>query len=333
MADAIYDKFGTITKEALTSIQPKLEQILYDFANNIETPETKALALEINNLKKMVKTNIYQPKKRSQYYSYLNNTDGIYQFRQNKKYFNEAHESVLKIRNILSGFIAPPKVAIYKMFENGQIKRITEDDIGNENLLNASRSSTNARLGLSQEQLKDLSDFTDIQIKFSEHFLDAKNTIDTKAKDEPTKWGGYNRGHIAEAFEGHFQHDHDGKMQEHYESIISSTKNRQDLYVHFWYAHKNKDIWYKGGDIGDWQVKFLGDKQQSISAASRLSLKEIVTYVLRILDKDILLKMDKYQIHETANELLETFFVTADVQKDYKDLVDEQFISPLEKIK
>ena len=328
--DSIYNDFGSLIAEELQNKGVKQDiklQLQELFKNEQEqSPEIIELKKYLEELRKMTKKNIfdeYLSLRAKQYYNELNNKELIV-FKNNKKSLNEAHELVLKIRDLFGRKLnISNNIVIYKEVD-GKIKRVMRENLGDD-WLNNSRSKRNARIGLTQKQIEALQEFNELEELFSQHYFDFKKTIDNKKN----VWPSYNQGHIAEAFEGHFQHDEKGVMQKTYHNF-QSKKYKQDAYIHFYYAIRNKDIWFTGGDIGDIQVKYMDAKHSSISMGSKLSLREIITFLLNFFDELLSEKnIDSINFDEKAEKIINIFFAPSEISEDLSNTASGKALQEL----
>ena len=125
-----------------------------------------------------------------------------------------------------------------------------------------------------------------------------------------------NQGTIAEAMEGLINHDiKESKFKEVFKkdsfaAYFEAKENRKDWYTHLYYASHNADIWYKGGDINNIQVKYFGRKN-SIKTASLLSISYMCTFLIQFFNNLSLANVDS-----AAEQFTKVFFEQAHLELD-----------------
>lgn len=151
--------------------------------------------------------------------------------------------------------------------------------------------------------------------------LVAQGQIQIEEENRMLKWlqqnygRGINKGYKAEAFESSRFHKR-----------ISKKRFSDAVYK----ASHNKTPWNKGGDVNEFQVKYLGTEgnfwSQSRKTASQISIEEIVTYFITLKNSLILNDLES-QVNAIFSAFVEvenlTFYGQGGyIQKNADDLIE-----------
>lgn len=151
--------------------------------------------------------------------------------------------------------------------------------------------------------------------------LVAQGQIQIEEENRMFKWlqqnygRGINKGHKAEAYESSRFH-----------MRISKKRFSDAVYS----ASHNKTPWNKGGDVNEFQVKYLGTEgnfwSQSRKTASQISIEEIVTYFITLKNTLILNDLES-QVNAIFSAFVEvenlTFYGQGGyIQKNADDLIE-----------
>ena len=338
----LYGLSGGMNQTLEPELLEWITNILTDLSQgDMSNPTVYKLKKSLDNLISLSNNNIFeiygQTKNQRNYWNSVLNRDPketLKELGMANNMLGQAHDIVLDIRDALSLDTNTNEVVMYYTNLDGFTQRL-----GSEKLQSYGRTVKNksgqavsgiAAIKIAQDQIKKEKEFTESEIIFSQHYSQFNDIIHKGIVNKFTTWeelhlgkmnsrGSVNQGHIAEAFEGHFQHDDKGQI------TTNHMINHIDAYIHFWYAYNNKDAWWKGGDIGNIQVKSTQTLSGELSLGSRNSIKIISAYLCDIFNynpKTKRFEFDKISqdIPDKSRKLVDLFFKNSDWDKNIKNL-------------
>lgn len=110
-------------------------------------------------------------------------------------------------------------------------------------------------------------------IVVTQHFDKYVAATQDWAQRKRIKAKSYNMGHIAEAFERHWQN-----LTHSTSAPLNADWTTKEIALNFW-ASKGNVAWWRSGDVKNKQVKWLGDNA-SVKTGSFTSIEELANYIV-----------------------------------------------------
>ena len=265
MDEISVDIKNTILKNIEEDIE-SIKNLLKEWQND------NGIQKEVEGLKKQLyNKNVAQSHFHASYFKFLNNIAPDYLSVENDfllSLYNSSNRLLDKLLNRSSiGY------AFYYLNEDGstgraELKEIPEDALIIER--NELRINANAIESLLREK----------NIKnslFSKHYQYFEKKATEYLKNPSSSfYRGVNKGHIAEAFERHYQLSHVNEND-----LYSDNFDKQDIGTLLWLSKGNKP-WYAGGDVGSTQVKSILSfgNFRNIRLTSKNSIEDIVNFLI-----------------------------------------------------
>lgn len=195
---------------------------------------------------------------------------------------NVSQETKLKVYTVCNNIIDillnreySTSYVFYYTDSAGNIHRVTSEHI-NSKMISAYKSS---RLRILKSQVSDIEKADEQeQIMLNKHYVKYRSLVAKTYKGTIGK-GRINEGHIAEAFERHYQKEHKNENPFNSDEFLNIEIIWEEIKESLGNAG-----WWTGGDVGSIQVKSLFGKNSDVRLTYTKTIEEVGNFLLWIYD-------------------------------------------------
>lgn len=231
----------------------------------------------------------------------------------------------IEIYRFINLFMQRPMTTyvLYYKDTDGSVHRYDVGDKTTEALINTIYSSKKNRTIALSAQVKDLIQNEENNLVVNEHFneyLQALEKAVSRSRSLSKSQKTHNMGHAAEAFERHWQ-----RIIHSNTEVVSYGQDWGDnkQLLKDYRESKGNTAWWRAGDVGSRQVKWLSSSQ-AVSSGSFTSIQELANYILYLSSLP--------SLSESELDLLAQSITQAFMGSNAKEIVDNYGDNTLDKM-